>query len=139
MVVEVRFMANSYRCSCTLYAFVASIVIGVVAAVLRYTAVITVTPAFLWVALGIAVVYLAILFVVFATSEGVLKRCANSALTVLLYAILATILSSVILLGVGFVATSVLGAIITGVLLTSAALIFSETACLIKYAANGVQ
>ncbi len=132
-------MANTCKCSCSLYAFVASLVIGIIVAVLRYTAIIAVTPAFLWVALGIAVVYLAILFIVFATSEGVLKRCATSALTVLLYAILAAILSSVILLGVGFATTSVLGAILTGVLLTSSALIFSETACLIKYAANGVQ
>ena len=132
-------MSNVCKCSCGLYAFIISIIIGIVAAVLRFTAVITVTPAFLWVALGVSVVYLLVYFVVFATSAGGLKRCATSALAVLLYAILVAILTCVILLGVTFVATSVLGAIITGVLFTSLALVLSNTACLIRYAVNNVQ
>lgn len=127
------------KCSCNLYAFIASIVIGVVAAVLRYTAIITVTPAFLWVVLGIAVVYLLVYFSVFATSEGVLKRCASSSVLLFVYAALIAILSSVVLLGITFAATSVLGAIITGVLLGALALIFTTTACLIRYASNNVQ
>ncbi len=138
MVVEGLIMSIC-KCSCNLYAFIASIVIGVVAAVLRYTAVITVTPAFLWVALGIAVVYLLVYFAVFATSEGVLKRCASSSVFLFVYAALIAILSSVVLLGITFAATSVLGAIITGVLLGALALIFTTTACLIRYASNNVQ
>ena len=139
MVVEGLIMSNVCKCSCNLYAFIASIIIGVIAAVLRYTAVITVTPAFLWVVLGIAVVYLLVYFAVFATSEGVLKRCASSSVYLFVYAALITILASVILLGITFAATSVLGAIITGVLLGALALVFTTTACLIRYAAQIVQ
>ncbi|MBQ3002430.1 MAG: hypothetical protein IJD82_01715, partial [Clostridia bacterium] len=53
----------SCRCSCTLWAIIASAVIGVVAAFLQMAGLINVTPAFLWVLLGIAVVYLAVLVV----------------------------------------------------------------------------
>ena len=49
----------SCRNSCGALAIIASIIIGVVATVLRITAVITVTPAFLWTTFGIAVGYLA--------------------------------------------------------------------------------
>lgn len=49
------------RCSCTGAAVIASAVVGVLAAFLQITGVITVTPAFLWVALGVAVVYLGVL------------------------------------------------------------------------------
>ncbi len=132
-------MANSCNCSCSLYAIIASVIIGITAAVLRYTAIITVTPAFLWVALGIAVVYLLVTFAVFVTNDSVIKRCAGSALTVLLYALLAAILASVILLGASFAATSVTGSVLTGILLTASALAFSEVACLVKYSVGNVQ
>ena len=39
----------------------ASVIIGIVAGIFRGIALITITPAFLWVVFGIAVVYLAIL------------------------------------------------------------------------------
>lgn len=48
----------SCRCSCTAVALIVSAILGVLAAFLQITGVITVTTAFLWVALGIAVVYL---------------------------------------------------------------------------------
>ena len=47
------------KCNCTLFAIIAAAIIGIVAAFAQIAAVITVTPVFLWVALGIAVVYLA--------------------------------------------------------------------------------
>ncbi len=42
----------SNKCACT--SIIASIIIGIVAGILRITGVITVTPAFLWVVFGIA-------------------------------------------------------------------------------------
>ena len=48
------------RNNCTSIAVVVSIIIGIITAFLRITGVITVTPAFLWVVFGIAVVYLAV-------------------------------------------------------------------------------
>ena len=50
----------------------------------------------------------------------------------LLGAIIATILLSVILLAVEFAATSILGAVITGLLLFSFFLTLTETACLTR-------
>ena len=48
------------RCSCTVAALIVSAILGVLAAFLQITGVITATPVFLWVALGIAVVYLCV-------------------------------------------------------------------------------
>ncbi len=120
------------RCSCTLYAAIASAFIGVIAAFLQITGVITVTPAFLWVALGIAVVYLAVLLsTTHRTAEG--SRCGCSSLNALLIGILGTALFSVILLAVGVIATSVVSTILVGLLLFFLSLILTATACHVKY------
>ncbi len=125
------------KLSCTTAAIIASVIIGVVAAFLRITAVITVTPAFLWVVLGIAVVYLAILLVTQSLAQRS-YRCNTlcTILSILLLAILGTVLLSVVLLAIEFVATSVVGAILTGLLLFFFSLIISTTACFIKCAAD---
>ncbi len=134
---EVKTMSTS-DCSCknicTSVALIVSIAIGIIAAFLRITAAITVTPAFLWVLFGIAVVYLGILLIssVFVRCCDNSLCCIKTVLTVLLSAILATVLFSVILLAIEFVATSVVGAIITGLLLLSFSLTLTETACLIR-------
>ncbi len=123
----------SCKSNCSVVAIVASIIIGVIAAILRTTAAITLTPAFLWVALGVAVLYLAITLITSKSFSGVAqKSCFCPVLTVLLTAILGTILTSLILLGITFVATSIIGTIITGAQIAFLFLIFAETACLIK-------
>lgn len=119
----------NFRLSCTGLAVVASIIVGIITAILRITGVITLTSAFLWVALGIAVVYLALLLV--STALRRRNRCC-AALGALLIGILGTILLSVVLLAVAFATTSILGAIITGLLLAFASLIFTATACYIN-------
>ena len=122
------------RISCPLLSVVASIIIGIIAAFLQISAVITITPAFLWVVLGIAVVYLAVLLVVTATLEGpdVRISCLCPILSTLLIGILGAILFSIILLGVAFAATSIIGAIFTGALLAFLSLLITSTVCLIK-------
>ena len=124
----------SCRGSCTTGAVIASIAIGIIAAFLRITAAITVTPAFLWVLFGIAVVYLGVLLIASVQLKccGNYPCCIKTILTVLLLSLLATVLFSVILLAIEFVATSVVGAVITGLLLLSFSLSLSETACLIR-------
>ena len=73
------------RASCTGLAVIASAILGVIAAFLRITAVITVTPAFLWVALGVAVVYLAVLLATTGCNQSArCCRCRGCALTALL-------------------------------------------------------
>lgn len=121
------------RCSCG--AIIASIIIGIIAAFLRITAVITVTPVFLFIVLGIAVVYLAITPATLAAIRNVSNRCCLcSVVPVLLAGILGTILTAVILLAIPFAATSILGAIIAGILLASASLMIISVACLSRCA-----
>ena len=122
------------KVNCLFLSIVASIIVGIITAFLNITAVITVTPAFLWVTLGIAVVYLALTLVSTTLIQCPETRssCICPVLTTLLTGILGTILLSVILLAVEFAATSIIGAIITGGLLAFLSLLLTSTACLVK-------
>ena len=119
--------------SCTARALVSSALVGITAAFLQITGTITVTAAFLWAALGIAVVYLG-LALVSAALSGTHGRgcCFCGAVNTLLAAILGTILFSLVLLAVGITATGVVSAILVGLLLFFLALVFTATACLVR-------
>ncbi len=123
------------NCNCkrTIGAIIAAIIIGVLAAFFQITAAITVTTAFLWVLLGIAVVYLAVLVIATALirrSEH--NECSCASLNTLLAGILGTILFAVVLLGFGIVATSVVSAILVGLLLGFFALTVAASACYVR-------
>lgn len=123
---------RSCRPGCTLIAVVASLIIGIIAAFLRITATITLTPTFLWVLLGIAVVYLAVTLVAAALFRN---GCCDSLCRIvntLLAGVLGTVLLSVVLLAIEFVATSLLGAVLTGALLFFFALTVTSAACLVR-------
>lgn len=124
------------RPSCTTAALIASVIVGVVTAFLQITGVILATPVFLWVALGIAVVYLGV-----QTVAAALARRRDGAgccrqLNTVPAGILGTILLSVVLLAVGIVATSILSAILVGLLLFFLALTVTGTACYIRCLAD---
>ncbi len=120
------------RRDCTLLAVIAALILGVVAAFLQITAVITVTPAFLWVALGIAVGYLGVLLVTTVLSRrSGCNPCVRSTLGTVLTGILGAILFATILLAVGVVATSVVSAILVGLLVAFLTLTFAGSACLV--------
>lgn len=122
---------------CTVAALIVSAIIGVIAAFLQITAVITVAPVFLWVVFGIAVVYLAALVVSVLVSRRVDNAgCVCPALNALLAGILGSILFAVVLLAVGIVATSIISAILVGLLLFFFALTFTASACLVRCIAN---
>lgn len=117
---------------CTIIAVVASLIIGIITAFLRITAAITLTPAFLWVLLGIAVVYLAVTLVSGAIFR---KECCDDLCTIVsavLVGIIGTVLLSIILLAIEFAATSVTGAILAGALLFFFFLAITSTACLVR-------
>ncbi len=120
------------RPGCTVIAVAASLIIGVITAFLRITAVITLTPAFLWVLLGIAVVYLAVVLISAALLRGRCCESLCSIVTALLAGILGTVLLSVVLLAVEFVATSVIGAVFAGALLFFFFLSVTSAACLVQ-------
>lgn len=123
------------KCNCTVLALVAAAIIGVIAAFLQITGVITVAPVFLWVAFGIAVVYLGAL-VVTGGRRGEAGGCVCRTLGTLLAGILGTALFAVILLAVGIVATSVISAILVGVLVFFLALTLAGSACYVKCLAD---
>ena len=131
-------MSNDCSCrnnTCTTVALIISIVVGIITAFLRITAAITVTPAFLWTVFGIAVVYLAVVLLASVSvncCENKTPCCVKSIISVLLGAIIATVFFAILLLAVEFVATSILGAVITGLLLLSFFLTLTETACLVR-------
>ena len=125
------------RVDCSVLALAAAIIVGVVAGVLRFTAVITLTTPFLWVTFGIALGFLSLLFLkTLFTGRTRNNECLCASLGLLLLGVLITLLTSVILLGIAFAATSVIGAIVTGVLLAAFSLIFTSTACFVKCTAN---
>lgn len=115
----------------------ASAIIGVLAAFLQITGVITVAPVFLWVVFGIAVVYLGVLVVSTALANRTeASGCLCSALKALLTGILGAILFSLVLLAVGIVATSVLSAILVGLLVFFFSLTIASSACLVRSLAD---
>ncbi len=119
------------RYNCLDLAILVSVIVGVIAAILTFGAVIVVTPAFLWVLFGIAVAYLAI--ILYRTlGKNTVCEYANSALNAVFVGILGTILTAVILLGISFAATSIVGAIVVGLLLFFFSLTITATVCLIR-------
>ncbi len=131
------FTCCTNKCGSFYTGIIASLIIGIITAFLTITATITVTPVFLWVVFGIAIVYLSITLII---SPFIRKddrcSCFNSILTTLLLAILGCALFAVILLAITFAATSVLGAIITGALLFFFSLVLTSSASLIKCIAS---
>ncbi len=125
------------RINCTTAALITSVVVGVVTAFLQILGVITVGTAFLWVTLGIAVVYLAGLVVASALSRRTGRpACTCRVLNTLLAGILGTVLLSLVLLAVGIEATSVISAIGVGLLLFFLALIVTASACYVRCEAD---
>ena len=124
------------RCNCALIAVVVSVILGVIAAFLQITGVITVGTAFLWVVLGISVVYLGVLIIANAQSGGCGGcECKCSSLGVILAGIVGGVLSSVIQLAVVATAT-VFGAILVGLLVLSLGLIVGGSVCYTKCLAD---
>ncbi len=119
------------RRDCVTVAAIVSVILGVIAALLNITAVITITPAFLWVVFGIAIGYLAVLLASAGRNLHV-SGCGCNALTAVLVGILGAALVSVILLAITFAATSIIGAILVGLLVLFLALIITATACLVR-------
>jgi len=125
------------RFNCTLFAVISAAVLGVIAAFLQISGVILATPAFLWVTLGIGVVYLAGLLTTSVLRRGAdPSNCLCRALDALLAGVLGTILLSLVLLAVGIVATSVLSAVLVGVLVFFLWLTVASAACYVRCAAD---
>ena len=123
--------------NCTLAALTVSLILGVIAAFLQITGMITVTTAFLWVLFGIGVGLLGIL-VLASAIQGRCCTCAEQCTTLraVLAGVLATVLFAVVLLAIGITATSVISAVLVGLLIFSFALTLTALACHIRCAFN---
>lgn len=115
------------RRDCTFWALIVSLVIGVLVAFLTVTAVIVLTPVVAIVALGFAAVYLVLLAVFARRTDG----CCRS-LRAVLVGILVTIAAALTLLAFSFAATSIIGAIVTGILAAAASLTVTASACYVS-------
>lgn len=121
------------RVECGFVAIAASVIAGVVATIAQFTAIITLTPAFYIVAFGIAVLLLAILLLLAPVlCDSTRRNCQATNIKLLTAGILGTIFTSVILLAVGFAATSVLGAIFVGLLAAFVTLMVTSVVCTVN-------
>ena len=120
------------RSNCVAFAVIASAFVGVILAILQFTAIITLAPVFSWVVLGVAVAALVILLLVAAFGGCEVRRCVRSVLVALITGIFGAIVSAFIILAVGFAATSVVGAIFVGLMFAFISLVATTTACVIK-------
>lgn len=121
------------RSNCTTLAIIASVVIGVVVALLTLTGGIAVSTPLLWVLFGIAVAFLAIALAVSQRLKGEETRdCVCPTLSLLLAGILGTVLFAVILITIDIATASILGAILAGLLFLSFTLTLTTTTCLVK-------
>lgn len=120
---------------CSLLSVAAAVVVGLVAAIAQFTAIITLTTVFYIVAFGIAVLFLAVLLalvpVLYRVACG---SCCASNIKVVTTGILGAIFTSVILIAVGFTATSVLGAVFVGLLAAFLTLAVTGVVCAINCA-----
>ena len=121
---------NKYNCSDI--SFFASIILGIVGAMLFFNAIITIPVAFYWAALATAVVtFLLTLYIARDVHFIDVGNCVCQRLTHLYFGLFGTILTSLVLLFITFAATSVIGAIIVGILLFFIAFSLSSVACLV--------
>jgi hypothetical protein len=114
-------------------AVVISVILGVIAAFLQFAGVLAVAATLVGVVFAVAVGYLAVLLV----AAALLRRretecCLCGSVRTVLVGILGTVLFSAVLLVVDVAATSVIGAVLVGLLVLFLALLLTGTACLIQ-------
>lgn len=128
-----NFCSCENRCSCTFFAVILSVALGVVTAFLQITGTITVAPVFSWVFGGVAVLFLLVSLISLSFNEATsVCRCRCPSLNALLIGALGTIVTALIVLAFAFVATSIIGAIVLGLELFFFFLTVTSAACLIR-------
>lgn len=128
-------MCCNCRFNCTLLALILGVVAGVAAAFLLITGGLTLTPVFLAVAFAVAVVYLGVLVATVSARRGAVG-CLCRTLQTVLAGILGTVATAVILLLTGITATSVMSAILVGLLAFFFVLMIAGAACYVRCLAD---
>ena len=121
------------KCSCTVVSVAVSLIVGVIAAFLQITGVFTLMPMALVVVAAVAAVYLgALTLTTLLRGRCDVARGCCSAFGALLVGLLGTIFLAILLLAVGITATSVISAILVGILVGFASFSLLVSACLIR-------
>ena len=132
-IIKMTKICCSCRTGCTGLAVAASVLVGIVAALLTVTGNLVLTTAFIWTLFGIAVGFLAVTIVAVSLTQGsCVRECICGVLPTLFAGIFGTVLTAAVLLTIDIAATSVLGAIVTGLLLLFFTLTLTTGACLTK-------
>lgn len=130
----------SQRSDCAIISVIIAIFVGIITSFLQFSATITLTSAFLWVTFGIGVVYLPIILLLSTIQKsGEVKNCICQIITVTLIGIIGLILLSLVLLGITFAQTSIIGAIFAGLLLAFFTLTIISISCLVRCLVNCTQ
>lgn len=123
------------RVDCAFLAIAAAIIVGVVAAIAQFTAIVTFTIVFYIVAFGVAVLLLAVLLALVPVLDRVTcQNCCGSGVKLATIGTLGTIATSIVLLAVGFAATSGIGAVFVGLLAAFFTLSVTSIVCTINCA-----
>ena len=128
------------KTGCTALGLIASLVAGIVALVLTITGTITISTLFAWIGFGVAIGLLIVTLLVAASTDESRKErgCICKALSTLQLGALGTILTALVLLAVGFAATSIIGAIVYGAFIFFFVLLLTSVICLARcYASCG--
>lgn len=123
------------KTGCTALGLIASLVAGIVALVLTITGTITISTLFAWIGFGIAVGLLIVTFGIAAFTgecERQERGCICKALSALQFGALGTIITALVLLAVGFVATSIIGAVVYGVFIFFFVFLITSLICLTR-------
>lgn len=124
------------KCDCTIFAIIASVIVGIVTAFLSFSATLAV-PAFVyWIFFGVALVLLA--FTLF-TAPFVSRRkedfCLCASLNTFLAGVFGTVLFSLVLLLIDLTA-GILASLLTGLLFGLFTLTVTSVACIVKNIAD---
>lgn len=121
------------RCDCTVFAVIASVIVGVVTAFLNFSLTIAVPQFVLWIFFGVALIALvaALLTAPFVNKKET-DGCLCSALSALITGVLGTVLFSLILVLADIATAGLLGSVLTGLLFAFFTLTVTSVACLAR-------
>ena len=131
---EVKNMSNYCCCrrDCTTWAIVAAVVAGVLSVFLQVTGVISIAPAALTAALGLALVALAVLLLAMATNQNGDSYCLCRSVGTALVGAVGTIVLALALLTLPLDAAGVVFLLLAGLLVAAFTLLLASVVCLIR-------
>ena len=121
------------KCDCTLIAVIASVIAGIIAAFLNFSAVIAVPQPLLWVFFGVALGLLGIALAAAPfTCRCENKECFCASVTSFLVGVFGAVAVALVLLLVDLAAGGLVASLVTGLLFGFFALAITSAGCLVR-------